>query len=608
MKVLVVGSGGREHALVWKISQSARVIKIYCAPGNAGIKRMAECVNIAATDIDGLLQFAKKEKIDLTIVGPESSLAGGIVDRFEKEGLRIFGPRKNAAILEGSKVFSKEFMEKYGIPTASFKVFDDLKKARRYIDQIGAPLVIKADGLAAGKGVIVAVTTKEAKDAVDLIMQDKAFGDAGSKVVIEACLQGEEASFIAFTDGKTVLPLPTSQDHKAIFDGDKGPNTGGMGAYSPAPVVTEAIADYVVNKVMQATIAGMAAEGRPFKGMLYAGLMIDDGNVKVLEFNCRFGDPEAQPLLMRLKSDVVDIFEAVIDERLDSIEMKIDPRPTVCVVMSSGGYPGNYETGKVIKGLAAASHETGVQIFHAGTAIKNERTVTAGGRVLGVTAVGKTLEKAIEQAYKAVNRIHWTGVHYRHDIGAKALRRSEKQIESVTDGDVVATQDPGMATVPLVGIVMGSDSDFSVMSAAVDFLKQMRIPYEITVASAHRTPDRAARWAATAQKRGLKIIIAGAGMAAHLAGVIAAHTNLPVIGIPLDASPLHGMDALLSTVQMPPGIPVATMAIGKPGAKNGAVFAARILALENKRIAARLQAFKQEMIKEVEEKAKKIEG
>jgi phosphoribosylamine--glycine ligase len=606
MKVLVVGSGGREHALVWKISQSARVIKIYCAPGNAGIKKMAECVHIEATDIDGLLQFARKEKIDLTIVGPESSLAGGIVDRFEDEGLRIFGPRKSAAILEGSKVFAKEFMEKYGIPTASFKVFDDLKKAKKYIDQTGAPLVIKADGLAAGKGVIVAATTKEAKGAVDLIMQDKAFGEAGSKVVIEACLQGEEASFIAFTDGKTVLPLPTSQDHKAIYDGDKGPNTGGMGAYSPAPVVTEAIADFVMNKVMQPTIAGMAAEGRPFKGMLYAGLMIDGDDVKVLEFNCRFGDPEAQPLLMRLKSDVVDIFEAVIDERLDSIEMKIDPRPTVCVVMSSGGYPGHYETGKVIKGLTAAARETGVQIFHAGTAIKNERTVTAGGRVLGVTAVGKTLEKAIEQAYKAVNQIQWTGVHYRHDIGAKALRRPEKPVEQGADNDAVMSQKPGAAPKALVGIVMGSDSDLPVMAAAAEFLKKMGIPFEITVASAHRTPDRATRWAATAQKRGLKIIIAGAGMAAHLAGVLAAHTDLPVIGVPLDASPLHGMDALLATVQMPPGIPVATMAIGKPGAKNGAVLAARILALEDKKIAARLQAFRQEMIREVEEKAAKI--
>ena len=608
MKVLVVGSGGREHALVWKISQSARVTKIYCAPGNAGIKRMAECVDLAATDIDGLLQFAKDEQIDLTIVGPESSLSLGIVDRFEEEGLRIFGPRKNAAILEGSKVFAKEFMEKYDIPTASFKVFTDLKKAKRYIEKVGVPIVVKADGLAAGKGVIVAATMKEAKDAVDQIMKDKAFGDAGNKVVIEACLQGEEASFIAFTDGKSVLSLPTSQDHKAIYDGDKGPNTGGMGAYSPAPVVTEAIADYVVNKVMLPTIHGLAAEGRPFKGMLYAGLMIDGDKLNVLEFNCRFGDPEAQPLLMRLKSDVVDIFEAVIDGHLDTIEMKIDPRPTVCVVMSSGGYPGKYATGKVIKGLALAAKVDGVQVFHAGTASKNERTVTAGGRVLGVTAVGKTLAKAIEQAYKAVDSIQWTGCYCRRDIGAKALRRPEKKAAPVLDRDALMSEEPGMAAAPLVGIVMGSDSDLPVMQAAADFLKQMHIPYEMTVASAHRTPERACGWAATAQQRGLKIIIAGAGMAAHLAGVLAAHTDLPVIGVPLDSSPLHGMDALLSTVQMPPGIPVATMGIGKSGAKNGAVLAARILALNDKVLAARLQAFKLEMVREVEEKARKIEG
>jgi phosphoribosylamine---glycine ligase len=607
MKVLVVGSGGREHALVWKISQSPRVTKICCAPGNAGIKKMADCRDIAATDIDGLCQFAKDEKIDLTIVGPESSLAAGIVDRFEDEGLRIFGPRKSAAILEGSKVFAKEFMAKYDIPSAPFKVFDDLKKAKKYITQAGFPLVIKADGLAAGKGVIVAATLKEAKDAVTLIMQDKAFGDAGSKVVIEEFLQGEEASYIAFTDGKTVLPLPTSQDHKAVNDDDKGPNTGGMGAYSPAPVVTEAIADFVMNKVMLPVINGMAAEGRPFKGMLYAGLMIDGENVKVLEFNCRFGDPEAQPLLMRLKSDVVDIFEAVIDGRLDAIEMKIDPRPTVCVVMSSGGYPGHYETGKIIKGLTAASQVDGVQIFHAGTAIKNERTVTNGGRVLGITAVSKTLERAIEQAYKAVSHIQWTGAHYRHDIGAKALRSHERQMGYQPDGGMRKPQEPRPASA-LVGIVMGSDSDLPVMEAAAEFLKKMQIPYEMTVASAHRTPERAVRWAKTADQRGLKIIIAGAGMAAHLAGVLAAHTDLPVIGVPLDSSPLNGMDALLATVQMPPGIPVATMAIGKPGAKNAAVLAARILALEDRAVAARLQAFRQEMIKEVEDKAKKVEG
>jgi phosphoribosylamine--glycine ligase len=438
-------------------------------------------------------------------------------------------------------------------------------------------------------------------------MQDKAFGDAGTKVVIEDCLIGEEASYIAFTDGITILPLPTSQDHKAVYDGDKGPNTGGMGAYSPAPVVTEAIANYVMDKVMQPVIAGMAAEGRPFKGMLYAGLMIDGGNVKVLEFNCRFGDPEAQPLLMRLKSDVVDIFEAVIDGRLDSVEMKIDPRPTVCVVMSSGGYPGPYETGKASKGLLEASRVDGVQIFHAGTAISNKRTVTAGGRVLGVTAVHKTLEKAIEQAYKAVNLIQWTGVHYRHDIGAKALRSPEKPLAHDAESAALNPQEPRPVKA-LVGIVMGSDSDLPVMNEAAEFLKKMQIPYEMTVASAHRTPERAVSWAATAENRGLKIIIAGAGMAAHLAGVLAAHTNLPVIGVPLDASPLNGLDALLATVQMPPGIPVATMAIGKPGAKNAAVLAARILALEDKRISARLQAFRQEMIKDVEEKARKIEG
>ncbi len=589
MKVLVIGSGGREHALVWKIHQSPRVNKIYCAPGNAGIKRMADCVDISVTDVDALVSFAKKEKIDLTVVGPELSLTAGIVDVFEREGLRIFGPSQDAAILEGSKVYTKEFLKKYKIPSADFKVFKDRKKAKKYIDKCGAPLVVKADGLAAGKGVIVAATVKEAKEAVDLIMRDKAFGDAGNKLIIEDCLKGEEASFIAFTDGKTVLPLPTSQDHKAVFDGDKGPNTGGMGAYSPAPVVTESIADYVMERVMLPTIQGMAAEGRPYKGMLYAGLMIDGSDVKVLEFNCRFGDPEAQPLLMRLKSDVVDIFDAAIDERLDQIEMKIDPRPTVCVVIASGGYPGSYEKGKNIRGLKKASDVPGVVVFHAGTQTRNGRVASAGGRVLGVTAVGKDLKKAIANAYKAVGLISWTGSFFRTDIGAKALAKRQE-----------------LDAKPVVGIVMGSDSDLPVMQAAADFLKSMDIPYEMTVASAHRTPERAANFASTAQKRGLKLIIAGAGMAAHLAGILAAHTDLPVIGVPLDASPLQGMDALLATVQMPPGIPVATMGIGKPGAKNAGVLAARILALEDTNLAKKVAEYKITMVREVEEKAKRI--
>lgn len=589
MKVLVVGSGGREHALVWKIHQSPQVSKIYCAPGNAGIKRMAECVDISATDVDALVSFATKEKIDLTVVGPELSLTAGIVDAFEQEGLRIFGPTQKAAILEGSKVYTKEFLKKYAIPTAKFKVFKDRKKAKKYIDKCGAPLVVKADGLAAGKGVIVAATNKEAKEAVDLIMRDKAFGDAGNHLIIEECLQGEEASFIAFTDGKTVLPLPTSQDHKAVYDGDKGPNTGGMGAYSPAPVVTPKIADYVMEQVMLPTIQGMAKEGRPYKGMLYAGLMIDGDDVNVLEFNCRFGDPEAQPLLMRLKSDVIDIFEAAIDDRLDQVDMKIDPRPTVCVVMASGGYPGNYESGKAIRGLKKASNVPGVVVFHAGTQIRNGRVATAGGRVLGVTAVGKDLKKAINNAYKAAGHISWTGSFLRTDIGAKALSKRQE-----------------IDAKPVVGILMGSDSDLPVMQAAADIFEMMNIPYEMTVASAHRTPERAANFASTAQQRGLKLIIAGAGMAAHLAGVLAAHTDLPVIGVPLDASPLRGMDALLATVQMPPGVPVATMGIGKPGAKNAAVLAAKILALADKELAEKVAEYKVTMAREVEEKAKRL--
>lgn len=591
MKVLVIGSGGREHALVWKINQSTKVEKIYCAPGNAGIRKLAECVDISATDVKGLLKFAQTEKIDLTVVGPESSLVVGIVDIFEKNGLRIFGPSKKSAILEGSKVFCKEFLKKHKIPTAPFRVFEDKQQAKKYIEQQGAPIVVKAEGLAAGKGVIVASSVQDAKNAVDLIMEEKAFGSAGNKIVIEQCLTGEEASFIAFTDGKTVLPLPTSQDHKAIFEGDKGPNTGGMGAYSPAPVVTSEIAEYVMKTVMIPTVKGLAEEGRPYKGMLYAGLMIDGDEINVLEFNCRFGDPEAQPLLMRLRSDIVDILEACIDGTLNKVEMKIDPRPTICVVISSGGYPGSYETGKNIKGLAAASKVRGVQVFHAGTAIKSKRTVSNGGRVLGVTAVGKDLEDAIAKAYTAADLISWTGSYFRRDIGAKALKRGFKN--------------KGKAS---VGIVMGSDSDLPVMQAAATFLQGMAVPYEITVASAHRSPARAVQWAESAHKRGIKVIIAGAGMAAHLAGVLSAHTDIPVIGVPLDASSLKGLDALLSTVQMPPGIPVATMGIGKAGAKNAAVLAVRILALSDEKLADKLVKYRESMAKEVEEKARAIEN
>jgi len=592
MKVLVIGSGGREHALVWKISQSKRVQKIYCAPGNAGISRIAECVAIGADDIQGLVRFARQKKVDLTIVGPEVSLTLGVVDRFEKHGLRIFGPSRKAAILEGSKVFTKKIMKQYGIPSADFHVFRKRERALACVERSGAPIVVKADGLAAGKGVIVARTVPEARAAVDLIMQDKAFGEAGNQVVIEEFMQGEEASFLAFTDGKTVLPLPTSQDHKAIFDGDQGPNTGGMGAYSPAPVVTAELEQQIMERIMRPTVKAMALEGRPYKGILYAGLMITDGVAKVVEFNCRFGDPEAQPLLMRLQTDIIDVIEAVLDERLHEVTLEIDPRPTVCVVMSAGGYPGSYKKGQVIKGLDRAGKQPFVEIFHAGTTLKKKNIVTAGGRVLGITALGDTLEEGIKRAYAAVSLITWPGCYYRKDIGQKALQRKHRP--------------PEPAGGPLVGIVMGSDSDLPIMQVAADFLKSVAIPFEMTVASAHRTPERAALYAGSARERGLKVIIAGAGMAAHLAGVLASQTILPIIGVPLDASSLKGLDALLATVQMPPGVPVATMAIGKAGAKNAAVLATQILALADPAIAKKLLELKETMAAEVELKAKKI--
>lgn len=584
MKVLVIGGGGREHTLVWKLRQSSQVDAIYCAPGNAGIKTMAQCIDISAGDIEALLAFALQEKIDLTVVGPEEPLTKGVVDLFEKNGLRIFGPDSKGALLEGSKVFSKNFLKKYTIPSARFASFTKRGAAKKYIASIGAPCVVKADGLAAGKGVIVAQTVAEAEQAVDLIMKDKAFGAAGNEVVIEEFLTGEEASFIAFTDGKTVLPLPTSQDHKAIYDGDQGPNTGGMGAYSPAPVMTDTLINRVMEEVMLPTVRGMAAEGRPYKGMLYAGLMIKGDQFSVLEFNCRFGDPECQPLLMRLHTDLVDILNACIDGTLDKVELVIDPRPTVCVVMASGGYPGKYTVGRVITGLQKAAKIDGVEIFHAGTAEKARKIVTNGGRVLGVTAIGETIQEAIDRAYLAVKEIDWQGCYYRHDIGYRALMRSDKSLQ------------------PVVGIVMGSDSDLPIMRAAADFLTSVEVEFEMRITSAHRTPDEACTYARTAKQRGLQLIIAGAGMAAHLAGVLAAHTTLPVIGVPLEASSLNGLDALLSTVQMPPGVPVATMGIGKAGAKNAAVLAVRILALQDDELQRQLEKYALDMAEEVAEK------
>ncbi len=423
MKILVIGSGGREHALVWKIAQSSLVTRLFCAPGNPGTDGLAENVPLAPDDLDGLLEFAITQGIDLTVVGPELPLSLGLTDLFEEQGLRVFGARKNAAIIEASKAFSKDLMKKYDVPTAAYEVFTEVDPAIAYLDRLGIPVVIKADGLAAGKGVIIAQNRDEAVAAVTDMLSGNAFGAAGARVVIEEFLKGEEASFLAFTDGKNIIPLPSAQDHKPIFDGDLGPNTGGMGAYSPAPVVTPAIHEKAMSEVMRRTVDGMAAEGRPYRGVLYAGLMIDGESVKTLEFNARFGDPECQPLLMRLKSDIVPVLMAVAQGDISGIRLEWHDDATVCVVMAAAGYPGDVVKGDVIVGLEQAAKLDGLMVFHAGTALKDGTCVTSGGRVLGVTARGVTVKEAIGRAYEGVSTISWQGVQYRTDIGHKALQR-----------------------------------------------------------------------------------------------------------------------------------------------------------------------------------------
>ena len=424
MKILVVGGGGREHALVWKLALSERSERVYVAPGNAGTaaEPKAENVAIAADDVDGLVAFARDRDIDLTVVGPEAPLVAGIVDRFHEHGLAIVGPTAAAAALEGSKAFAKDFLARHDIPTAAYHTFEAVEPALAWVRERGAPLVIKADGLAAGKGVIIARDMDTAEAAVRDVLGG-AFGGAGARVVIEDFLEGEEASFICLVDGRTVVPLASSQDHKTRDDGDVGPNTGGMGAYSPAPVVTDAVHERIMRLIVEPTVAGMAAEERPVKGFLYAGVMVDaEGMPRVLEFNVRGGDPETQPILMRLASDAVDLFEAAAAGRLGRIEPRWDKRAALGVVMAAGGYPGSYRKGDAITGLDAIT-DSDVKVFHAGTERVGEGAVTAGGRVLCVAALGRDVAAARDAAYAAVERITWPGVHYRHDIGHRALTR-----------------------------------------------------------------------------------------------------------------------------------------------------------------------------------------
>ena len=425
MKILVIGNGGREHALAWKAAQSPQVDEVFVAPGNAGTAREANLsnVNIGVTDIPALIQFVNDNTIELTIVGPEVPLVAGVVDRFNEQNLRIFGPTQGAAQLEGSKAFTKDFLARHNIPTAAYENFTEIEPAIAYVKQQGAPIVVKADGLAAGKGVIVAQTEQQAIDAIEDMLAGNSFGEAGHRVVVEEFLTGEEASFIVMADGKNILSLATSQDHKARDNGDKGPNTGGMGAYSPAPVVTDEIAEKVMQTVIIPTIEGMAAEGNEYTGFLYAGLMISpDGELKVLEYNCRFGDPETQPIMMRLQSDLVELCQAAIDHKLDTMTAQWDSRAAIGIVMAAGGYPAAYENGHIIEGLDLVDSDS-TKVFHAGTTEKDGQVVTSGGRVLCMTALGDSVSEAQRQVYQQVEKIHWKDAFYRTDIGYRAIAR-----------------------------------------------------------------------------------------------------------------------------------------------------------------------------------------
>ncbi|AEV69595.1 phosphoribosylamine--glycine ligase [Acetivibrio clariflavus] len=419
MKVLVVGSGGREHAIVWKIAQNKQVEELYCAPGNGGISAIAKCVPIKAMDIDGIVNFSKEKKIDLVVVAPDDPLAAGMVDALENEGIRAFGPRKNAAIIESSKAFAKDLMKKYNIPTAKYEVFEKSSDALEYLKNQKFPIVVKADGLALGKGVIIAQNLEEAREAVINIMENKAFGEAGNKVVIEEFMVGPEVSVLAFTDGKTIKPMVSSQDHKRALDNDQGLNTGGMGTFSPSRIYTKEMEDYCMEKIFKPTVGAMNKEGRKFKGVLYFGLMITADGPKVLEYNARFGDPETQVVIPRLKTDLVDIFNAVIDERLDVVDIEWEDNAAVCVIMASGGYPKEYKTGYEITGLDEAQKDKNIVVFHAGTKFEDGKYYTSGGRVLGVTAVESNLDLAIKKAYEGVSKISFKDMHYRKDIGIK---------------------------------------------------------------------------------------------------------------------------------------------------------------------------------------------
>ncbi len=578
--VLLIGGGGREHALAWKLAQSPRVEKLYASPGSAAIGELAECV--ALEDSEAIARFAEAEGIGLTVIGPEAHLVDGLVDRLEAKGLAAFGPRQQPAMLEGSKAFAKAFMERHGIPTAAYAIFDEERDALAYLKGHDGPCVVKADGLAAGKGVTVCRERAQAEAAVRAAMSGGAFGQAGARLVIEELLVGEEASYFAICDGEGFLGFPSCQDHKPLGDLDRGPNTGGMGAYCPAPLVTPEVERRIVEEIVQPTLRGMREEGHPYRGVLYLGLMIDRGAPRVVEYNCRFGDPESQPLMMMLESDLMEVLEAALEGRIEHVRPRWRPGAAACIVMASAGYPGTARKGVPIHGLERSETTPELQVFHAGTAREGGGWTTNGGRVLGVTAWGETLQAALARGYRAVEGIAFEGGTYRRDIGLKGLKRRVAERPEKN-----------------VGIVLGSASDLDVAKKATDVLERLGIGYELAVASAHRTPERVRAFIRACEEAGVEVFLAVAGMAAALPGVVAAETVAPVIGVPVQSGATAGLDALLSIAQMPPGIPVATVAIG--GGANGALLAAHILAVKYGDLRAALTEYRLEQARKVED-------
>jgi phosphoribosylamine--glycine ligase len=564
MKILLLGSGAREHALAMALRASPLTEALHCAPGNAGIASLATLHGVDITDAEGVTALAEALSADLVVIGPEAPLVAGVADALRKKEFAVFGPGAAGARLEGSKVFAKRFMERHGIPTAPFAVCTTLDEAKKALAARRAPFVVKADGLAAGKGAFLPDSAGEAERICRALLEERVLGDAGAQIVVEDHLPGWEVTVLAVTDGKTIRILPLSQDHKRACDGDRGPNTGGMGAYTPVPQATPALLEKIRTQVLEPTVRGLAEEGIPFCGVLYAGIMVVQGNPLLLEYNVRFGDPEAQVVLPALRVDWAKVFAACCRGELHRIAWPGEQKAAVGVVLASGGYPDAYTKGYPISGIDAAERE-GVTVFHAGTVFGNAGVETAGGRVLTVVGVAESLREARQRAYAGVEKIFFKDVHFRRDIASKAL------------------------SAPLVGIVLGSASDAPLAKEIAKTFDELHIDYEVTVSSAHRTPDAVAAYARNAAPRGLKAIIAVAGLSAALPGVLAAHTALPVVGVPVASGTLGGMDALLAVAQMPPGVPVASMGIN--GGRNAALFTVRILALQDRDTATRLDAW-----------------